>query len=371
MKTENSTLAIDELPCGVLEISNERVILNCNTYAAKLFNQPVNKLIGLPIDAIVSPASRIFIDSYVYPLLLKDSMAREIQITIKDVDKQKVPIVANISTRDDHSSIWTFIQCENRDKLYEELLKARDSVKLQTDELSNLYIKIQSEHSNLQVFSHSLSHDFTAPIRQANQLISMAKEDLNSKNLDISEELHLLNLAQNSMGVLIKLINGLLDFISIEETENQNKTIPLNEIIDEAISLNTDYINNGATVERDDLPSVIGHSGQLNLLFKNLIGNGLKYNSDAGKVSITSDITSQKGHCIIKVKDNGIGISKEQLLNIFKPFVRLHTSNKYQGSGLGLSIVQKITEKHKGVISVESEPGNGTTFTITIPLATN
>ena len=369
MNTDNPPLAMDELPSGIMEVSKERVILRCNTYVLNLTNKPRHELIGQRIESVVSLASKIFIDSYLYPLLIKDSIANEIQITIKDNDNQKIPIVANMSLKDDGSSVWSFIRCDNRDKIFEELLRARDSIKIQTDKLSKSYVKVKSEHAFLQVFSRSLSHDFTSTIRRAHLLISVVQEDLISKKLDIPDELKYLDRAQNSIGLVLKLIDSLLDFISIENADSHNQPVQLNEVVDEAITLNGEYIERGAIVERGDLPAVLGDSGLLNILFKNLIGNGFKYNANAGKISIYSESSTQKGYCIIKVKDNGIGISKKYLQNIFEPFVRLHSKKTYDGSGLGLSIVQKIIEKHKGEIFVESDSDKGSTFILSLPLA--
>ncbi len=368
MKVESSNLICDELPCSVIEVSKERVILNCNTYASNLVKKPIDKLIGLKVDSILSLASKIFIDSYLYPLLLKDSIAKEVQITIQNIDNEKIPVAGNVFQRDDGSSIWTFFECHNRDKLYEMHLRAKDSIKEQSDELSGLYLQIKKDHSDLWVFSRSLSHDFKGPIVRAHQLILLAQEDLASKGLDIADELELLDMAQKSLKELLNLIKGLLDFISIEKKSQKSEPVQLNEVIDQAISLNKEYIESGAIVERDDLPLVQGESGQLNILFKNLIGNGLKYNTGETKVSITADLISRKDYCIVRVKDNGIGIPKDQLENIFKPFARVHTSETYEGSGLGLSIVQRIVEKHRGDIAVESEPGKGTTFIVSLPV---
>ena len=367
MKIEDSNILLDELPCSVIKVNKERTIMYCNTYLSNLVKKPIKELIGSEVDSIVSPASKIFIDSYLYPVLIKDSSAKEVQITIQDTNTDKIPVVANVTQANDGSSTWTFFECHNRDKLYEELLRAKDSIKEQADELTGLYLKMKKEHSDLWVFSRSLSHDFTGPIGRAHQLILMAQEDLASKGLDIPGELDLLNMAQNSIEEILSLIKGLLEFISIEKKSDKSNPVQLNEVIDQAISLNTEYIENGAIVERDELPIVLGHFDQLNILFKNLIGNGLKYNTGNAKVSITSDLKCRKGYCIIRIKDNGIGIPKDQLERIFQPFTRLHTSKTYEGSGLGLSIVQRIVEKHEGDIIVESDPGKGTTFILSLP----
>ena len=102
------------------------------------------------------------------------------------------------------------------------------------------------------------------------------------------------------------------------------------------------------------------------LLFQNLIGNAIKYN-DKKTPKIHISTKKEKNQYIFSIKDNGIGMSPEYLERIFTIFQRLHSHNEYEGTGIGLAIVQKIVHIQGGKIWAESELGKGTTFYFTIP----
>jgi signal transduction histidine kinase len=109
-----------------------------------------------------------------------------------------------------------------------------------------------------------------------------------------------------------------------------------------------------------------GNNVYLSLLLQNLIENGIKYNRSERpevNISVEQDATSFK----ITITDNGIGIDQSYFEEIFQPFKRLHSNREFEGSGLGLSICNKIVEKHDGQLSVNSIPDQGTTFNIIFP----
>jgi light-regulated signal transduction histidine kinase (bacteriophytochrome) len=115
-------------------------------------------------------------------------------------------------------------------------------------------------------------------------------------------------------------------------------------------------------VTHDPLPDVMADEGQLTQLFQNLVGNGIKYHStELPRVHISA--ARQGGRkWLFSVKDNGLGIDKQYFERIFGMFQRLHKREEFAGTGIGLAICKKIVERHGGHISVESQPGQGSTF---------
>jgi signal transduction histidine kinase len=129
----------------------------------------------------------------------------------------------------------------------------------------------------------------------------------------------------------------------------------------------------GAVIEAGVLPGIAGAENQLFYLFKNLISNAIKF-QPKGNVPLISIKAETEGPFVkISVSDNGLGIAAEHHKKIFEMFRRLHSREAYEGTGMGLSICKKIMEKHGGKITVESAPGNGSTFTCWFPavLSTN
>ena len=125
----------------------------------------------------------------------------------------------------------------------------------------------------------------------------------------------------------------------------------------------------GATVEVGDLPTVMADPSQLQQVFTNLIGNALKYRRPDVPAEVRISAERAGGFWRFAVTDNGIGIEKEYFDRIFVIFQRLHTRDEYEGTGIGLAVVRKIVERHGGRIRVESIPGQGSTFSFTLPAA--
>jgi len=118
----------------------------------------------------------------------------------------------------------------------------------------------------------------------------------------------------------------------------------------------------GALVTHDPLPSVLADEMQLIQLFQNLVGNAIKYQSSGiPKIHISAAKNGDK-QWTFSVKDNGLGIDSQYFEKIFGMFQRLHKREEFAGTGIGLAICKKIVERHGGNISVESEPGHGSTF---------
>jgi light-regulated signal transduction histidine kinase (bacteriophytochrome) len=123
-----------------------------------------------------------------------------------------------------------------------------------------------------------------------------------------------------------------------------------------------------AAVTIDPLPTVSVDESQMLQLFQNLIANALKFRSEhAPQIHIGA--RSEEGRWVLWVRDNGIGIEAQYFERIFQVFQRLHTRNKYPGTGIGLAISKKIVERHRGQIWVESQPGLGSTFYFSLPEA--
>jgi light-regulated signal transduction histidine kinase (bacteriophytochrome) len=117
----------------------------------------------------------------------------------------------------------------------------------------------------------------------------------------------------------------------------------------------------GAVVTYGPLPTISGDETQLIQLFQNLIGNAIKYQGP-GVPLIHVAAVSEGGKWVFSVDDNGLGIDDQYFEKIFGMFQRLHRRDEFEGTGIGLAICKKIVERHGGLISVESRPGQGSTF---------
>ena len=166
-------------------------------------------------------------------------------------------------------------------------------------------------------------------------------------------------------------IDGLLEYsrVTIDHRGFQpvNLELILNQVID---NLRTLIEENGAVVNYNSLPTVMGDDDQLRRIFQNLVGNAIKFRKPNIFPMINISVREDKetSEYVFSVADNGIGMEEQYKERIFVIFQRLHTMEAYKGTGIGLSVVKRIVEHHGGRIWVESEQGVGSTFYFTIPL---
>jgi len=364
--TESET---DQLACGILKIDKNRILLSGNRYALDLLLcETMDEITGLNIEEVVSLATRIFLNSYTFPMLVNEGKAEEVQLSFKSKTGEIVPVVANIQMNSDKTTDWTFMSCVNRNQLYNELLTARNTLQAQAQNLSQLNNQIHERQSDLQTFCHSLSHDFTGPLRRINQQIECAVEDLKENGVEAIDEFNLLEMAKNNTHTLMEITNGLVEYLVADVPTQLTDLVDLEEIVSTALEMLEQQGSMKPEVHRTSLPTIVGSRSQIQVLFKNLMENAIKYNKNYPVITISHTENVDNSEVIIAIKDNGIGMSNDYIDTVFTPFTRLHTIDQYAGSGLGLSIVKKMVMNHNGNIRVESTPGSGSTFFVSLPL---
>ncbi len=226
----------------------------------------------------------------------------------------------------------------------------------------NTLLSLQNEE--LQRFAYVTAHDLKTPLRNLNNYLGLIKLKRNKKENDIDEYI---NNSQENANRLFHLINDILDFTKIRQAVISPEQVDMEPLIEE---IKKDYsfdIQNGkVSIRYENLDPIYFDKIQLKILLHNLIDNAIKYNnSSLATVDILTEKTNKS--LILKIADNGIGISEEYKDQVFTMFTRLHTQSEYSGSGLGLSIVKRIVESHNGQIDIESYPDQGSLFCITVP----
>jgi light-regulated signal transduction histidine kinase (bacteriophytochrome) len=163
------------------------------------------------------------------------------------------------------------------------------------------------------------------------------------------------------------LINDLLTYSRVQRSTAEFAPVEMQQVLNSVLyNLQLTIEDTQAVITHDALPQVTANERQMTQLLQNLLSNALKFHGGAPP-RIHVSVERQRGHWQFSVRDNGIGIEPEYHHDIFVIFQRLHTRDRYPGTGIGLAICRKIVEKHSGTIWVESQPGEGTTFYFTIP----
>jgi len=174
------------------------------------------------------------------------------------------------------------------------------------------------------------------------------------------------------------MIDGVLQYSSLSGMPAEVQPVNLNEIVkDILLDLEVSLSEKHAVVNAQPLPTIEGSSILLYQLFYNLIFNSIKFAKDGipPDIKITSENVAPPGnggnvnddYVLIKIDDNGIGFSNADAKRIFKPFSRLNSKDKYEGTGLGLALCKKIVERHGGTIEAHGVEGIGSTFLIILP----
>ena len=239
-----------------------------------------------------------------------------------------------------------------------------------TAELKRKNEELVRKNRDLESFNFIASHDLQEPLRKI-QLYSnrMVKEatDLPPRLYKYFERI---SLASNSMQKMIEDFLLFYQSLGAQETASE---LDLNKIIED---IRTDLLEiitkKNAEISVVKLPVIIGIKPQISQMFKHLISNALKFSKQAEhlKISIDSSIENtedDKAYYKISIRDNGIGFDQKYAKKIFELFQRLHSKDEYSGSGIGLPLCKKIAEDHKGWISVTSESGKGSVFSVWLP----
>ncbi|MGP6085546.1 sensor histidine kinase [Antarctobacter jejuensis] len=213
-------------------------------------------------------------------------------------------------------------------------------------------------------FAYSISHDLKAPANTAHMLIDAIRTE--DGTLDPARTEHVEDL-DKVIRRMLELIDGVLTYSRTLDCKAPVSKIRLDDALDEVLSdLRADIMSSGAIIERTPLPEIPANRQQMRQLLQNLVSNALKYREPGKRprLRISSSGPDQDGMVAIEVQDNGIGIAPEDHDRIFALFGRLHGSETYEGTGLGLPISQRIAAAHGGGIALKSTPGEGTCFTV-------
>lgn len=226
---------------------------------------------------------------------------------------------------------------------------------LQREELEALALRLSAATQEIESFSYSVSHDLRAPLRAIDGF---------SRELQFSYEEHLDDRGKQYLGRIraatqrmSQLIDDLLDLSRLARKPLRRAHVDVT-VLARAVAAET----NGARVDVEQGLTAEADPALLQMLLANLIGNAVKFSArrDDPRIEIFS-----AGDGAIAIRDNGTGFDMQYVDKIFAPFQRLHSS-EFEGTGIGLAIVQRIVHRHGGTIRAESAPGQGATFFFTL-----
>lgn len=241
---------------------------------------------------------------------------------------------------------------------------------------------LRKSNANLEKFAYVASHDLQEPLRKIQAfgdiLVKKHAAQLDESGADIILRM------QKSAGRMQTLIRDLLAYSRISSKKPKSQEVDLARLLSEITTdMETAIQEKKAQITFENLPVITGELTQLRQLFQNLLSNSLKFSHKTRPLLITINGQIMQGNQLrelvavsdyhklfacVEVKDNGIGFDPRYTERIFQVFQRLHGRSEYQGTGVGLAIVQKVVENHQGYLAAEGKPNEGATFRIVLPI---
>ncbi len=225
--------------------------------------------------------------------------------------------------------------------------------------------ELAKRNAELERFACVASHDLQEPLRVVSGYVHLLAKR-HGNQLD-AEAVEFITFATNAVKRMQELIDDLLTYSRVGRGLADPEAVDTEECVEYSLqNLRRTIEDAQARIVRGPLPHVPGARSELTQLFQNLIGNAVKYRGDRPpRIEINARADGQ--FWLFSVRDNGIGIEPQYYERIFDLFQRLHHSDEYQGTGIGLALCKKIVEQYGGRIWVESEPEQGSTFLFTLP----
>lgn len=246
----------------------------------------------------------------------------------------------------------------------ERLEQANGELTRVQGELEDAVERLEASNERLDQFASTAAHDMQEPLRMVSQYLDLLeKRYADEFDEDATEYLEF---AADGADRMQALVNDLLDYARVETKAKPFERVDLDAVLaDVRTDLQVRIRESGAEITADELPAVEGDAGQLRQLFQNLVQNAIEYSGDAPpRIHVGAERSGDEW--TVAVRDEGVGIDRDDQERIFELFQRLRTDGNQDGSGIGLALCHRIAEHHGGEIRVDSERGEGSTFSVTV-----
>jgi PAS domain S-box-containing protein len=329
---------------------NHRYLTYWGKAASEIIGRKVVDLVGTSIfESTVKPNFE--------RAMAGEEVAFESQVNFTALGKRFVEVVY-VPAQNEDGSRGVVVRTHDIDAIKQRKAQLREAVAL-------------LEHKTLEQerFIHIISHDLREPINTINNFSALLADD---------EALGLPDHARRYLGFvrdggqrMALLLDDLLNFVRLEKHAIRLEPVNLAVIASQVQSdLNAYLVRSGGSIDVQALPEVIGDPSLLRIVLQNLVSNALKFGVKETPRLVRLSARTEGDFVLLSVADNGIGIPADKLTSIFEMFKRLHSLKEFEGTGLGLSICRRIAELHGGQVSVTSVLGQGSCFTLHLPIRT-
>ncbi|MDO6433371.1 PAS domain S-box protein [Flavitalea sp. BT771] len=360
-------LALDE--ASIVAITNQKgIITHVNDNFCRISKYSAEELLGQDhrlINSVYHPAEYI---RNLWVTIANGKIWRgELRNKAKDgsiywVDTTIIPFLEENGKPYQYVAIRADIT--DRKKAEEELHKLNEELE---NRITLRTAQLETATKEMEAFAYSVSHDLRAPLRGITGFASILEEEYSSK-LD-AEAHRITTVIINNAQKMGRLIDDLLAFSRTSRQDIIKTTIPTPSMV-QAVTEELTAGMDASSIEWElhPLPKVRGDLGAIRQVWVNLLSNALKYSAGRKPARIEVGSYQHEGQIAFFVKDNGVGFDNKYKGKLFRVFQRLHTADQFEGTGIGLALVEKIVSKHGGAVWAEGEPGNGACFTFSLPV---
>ncbi|MEZ5072180.1 MAG: ATP-binding protein [Bacteroidales bacterium] len=261
----------------------------------------------------------------------------------------------------------TFTDITHRKRAENEINQLNASLELKVRQRT---ADLETAIREMEAFSYSVSHDLRAPLRAIGGYSKFLSDEFGTLLND--EGRRFIKVIRDNVTRMDQLISDLLQLSRINTGQFHFSNVSMEEVVQEVI---TDVLpavdRNRFRIHVDPLPAVKGNENLLRQVWLNYIGNAVKYSSRSEKKDIVIGAEVQGDEHIFWIRDQGVGFNPLYKDKLFGIFQRLHTQEEFEGTGVGLALVQRIIHRHKGRVWAEGKPNQGATFYFTLPKHAN
>jgi PAS domain S-box-containing protein len=349
--------------CNIIDSLNEGLVVTGPAGEIRLANRALGDTFGYPPEALVGKPFGALTALHDFPAANHDKATES---WFRHRQGNLIPVAVSrsvIGSGDMQEHVYVISDITQRKRLEEELWAYRSRLELLVVERTK---ELTAAVHELESFSYSVSHDLHAPLRAINGFGSALHEDY-YQHLDEAgrDYLDRMRKATVRMG---RLIDGLLTLTRVVRSEIRKEPVDLSAAASEiATEMASHDPRRQVTFRIAPTLNALGDPSHLRLLLQNLFGNAWKFTAKGGSALIEFNQTEVDGVRAFFVRDNGPGFDPEFARGLFQPFCRLHESDEFPGTGIGLATVKRVVQRHGGQVWAESDAGLGATFYFTLP----